>query len=96
MNPAFCYIFEVASKGMQQERAVHVFHCPQSGFLLHKQANYWWSNTGGCAHAEIEGISCLRANLGALMSWLQTFSLQLNRQKKSTLYTGPLFCGEIQ
>ena len=59
---------EVTNQGSRQESAAHPFQCPRSGFLLQRRLNYWWSEEGGWAYPEIEGISLLRTKHGVLMS----------------------------
>ncbi|MDC2984979.1 class I SAM-dependent methyltransferase [bacterium] len=69
MNPTYCYVVKVGeeSSGRHMKKN-QTFQCPRSGFPLKKQANYWWSKEGGWAYPQIEGISCLRAKHGVLMS----------------------------
>jgi len=68
LNPTYCYVVEPAIKGSQPSFADQVFQCPRSGHPLHKQQSYWWSQEGGWAYPEIDGIVCLREKHGVLMS----------------------------
>ena len=69
MNPTYCYVVKVGEESSGRHlKKNQTFQCPRSGFPLKKQANYWWSKEGGWAYPQIEGISCLRAKHGVLMS----------------------------
>lgn len=68
LNPTYCYVVEPINKQYEPPFAEQVFQCPRSGYPLHKQQNYWWSNKGGWAFPEINGIVCLRHNNALLMS----------------------------
>jgi hypothetical protein len=68
MNPTFCYVVEPIDKESQPSTAEQTFQCPRSGYPLKKQQSYWWSQEGGWAFPEIEGITCLREKHGVLMS----------------------------
>ena len=68
LNPTYCYVVEPVHKKKQPSFANPAFHCPRSGFPMHKQQSYWWSQEGGWAYPEIDGITCLREKHGVLMS----------------------------
>lgn len=69
LNPTYCYVVEpLVNKESQPSFADQSFQCPRSGHPLHKQQSYWWSQEGGWAYPEIDGIVCLRENHGVLMS----------------------------
>ena len=68
MNPTYCYVVKVGEQSEPRLNKNQTFQCPRSGFPLKKQSNYWWSMEGGWAYPQIEGISCLRAKHGVLMS----------------------------
>lgn len=67
MNPTYCYVVEPVDKP-QQTFADQAFQCPRSGQALQKQQGYWWSQEGGWAYPEIDGIACLREKHAVLMS----------------------------
>jgi len=68
MNPTYCYVVEPISKAGQPSFDDHAFQCPRSGHALRKQQSYWWSEEGGWAYPEIDGIPCLREKHAVLMS----------------------------
>jgi len=68
LNPTYCYAVEPVTKQAQASFSDQVFHCPRSGWRLRKQHHYWWSQEGGWAYPEIDGIACLREKHGVLMS----------------------------
>jgi hypothetical protein len=68
MNPTYCYVVEPTDRGIQPSFSEHVYQCPRSGYKLQRHEGYWWSEAGGWAYPEIEGISCLRSKHGVLMS----------------------------
>ena len=67
-NPTFCYVVEPVKKESQPSFADQKFQCPRSGYPLQKRQSYWWSQAGGWAYPEIDGIACLREKHGVLMS----------------------------
>lgn len=69
LNPTYCYVVEPLDKETQRSCTdLAFFSCPRSGDLLQKQQSYWWSQGGGWAYPEINGIACLREKHGVLMS----------------------------
>lgn len=68
MNPTYCYVVEPINKASQPSFADQAFQCPRSGYSLQRQQSYWWSQEGGWAYPEIDGIACLREKHGVLMS----------------------------
>lgn len=68
MNPTYCYVVEPLAKERQPSLADEDFRCPRSGLPLQRHQNYWWSQLGGWAYPEIDGIPCLREKHGVLMS----------------------------
>lgn len=68
MNPTYCYVVEIMERKGQPLCTEHVYQCPLSGFPLQRQDGYWWSEQGGWAYPEMDGISCLRMKHGVLMS----------------------------
>ena len=69
LNPTYCYVLEPrSSEGTQAPIAVSPFVCPKSQLPLQPCGGYLWSEAGGYAYPEIEGIPCLRAKHGVLMS----------------------------
>lgn len=68
LNPTYCYVVEPIDKESQPSFADQAFQCPRSSYPLQKQQSYWWSQDGGWAYPEIDGIACLREKHGVLMS----------------------------
>lgn len=68
MNPTYCYVVEPVNKVRQPSFVNQVFQCPRSDYALQKHQSYWWSQDGGWAYPEIDGIACLREKHGVLMS----------------------------
>jgi len=68
LNPTYCYVVEPTNKESQPSFANHSFQCPLSGRSLKKHPGYWWSQEGGWAYPEIDGIACLRDKHAVLMS----------------------------
>jgi hypothetical protein len=68
MNPTYCYLVEPSAQESPPSFADQVFQCPRSGMPLQKHQSCWWSQEGGWAYPEIDGISCLREKHGVLMS----------------------------
>jgi len=68
LNPTYCYVVEPINKEVQPAFDDLLLQCPCSGYPLHKQMGYWWSQEGGWAFPEIDGIPCLREKHGVLMS----------------------------
>ena len=68
LNPTYFYVVEPVHKGTPSVSSAHLFRCPRSGYPLQKKSHYWWSEQGGLAYPEIEGIACFREKQGLLMS----------------------------
>ena len=68
LNPTYCYVVEPPAKESQPSFVDQAFQCPVSNYPLHRQQSYWWSEEGGWAYPEIDGIACLRGKHGVLMS----------------------------
>lgn len=69
MNPTYCYVLEPPhSDRIKEPPDLSLFVCPKSQLPLQPCGGYWWSEAGGYAYPEIEGIPCLRAKHGVLMS----------------------------
>jgi Methyltransferase domain len=68
LNPTYCYVVESNDQESQPSFVDQAFHCPRSGYPLQRQQSYWWSQEGGWAFPEIDGIACLREKHGVLMS----------------------------
>ena len=68
LNPTYCYVVEPVNKETQLSCADQAFQCPRSGDPLQRKTSYWWSQQGGWAYPEINGIACLREKHGVLMS----------------------------
>jgi hypothetical protein len=68
LNPTFCYVVESKANMHLIDSPPSTFSCPRSGTLLHNQQGYWWSEKGGWAYPEIDGIACLRTKHGVMMS----------------------------
>jgi hypothetical protein len=69
MNPTHCYVVEPSTdRNEVSDYPLVPLQCPRSGFLLKKEHGYYWSEEGGWAYPEIDGILCLREKHGILMS----------------------------
>lgn len=71
LNPTCFYLVEPLTKDGrpgQSSFSEQDFQCPRSGLSLRRRQNYWWSQEGGWAYPEIDGIICLREKHGILMS----------------------------
>ena len=63
MNPTYCYVVEPIDEVRKTSFVNQTFQCPRSGFALQKHQSYWWSQEGGWAYPEIDGIACLRESM---------------------------------
>ena len=68
LNPTFCYVVDSKGNSRSCDSPSSTFSCPRSGAPLHKHHGYWWSEEGGWAYPEIDGIPCLRTKHGVMMS----------------------------
>jgi len=68
LNPTYCHVVEPVKEESQPSFADQAFQCPRSGHALQKQQSYWWSQEGGWAYPEIDGVACLREKHAVLMS----------------------------